>query len=227
MSQHQSRPQHLPGRSPQEDGDIRRRSFDLIVITSPVFFDGEVDCLEGLLAAGLIKLHIRKPGAAAAAMENLLNRLSDKWRAQLVLHGEPDMADRFDIPQVHCFAQEWALRRRDHSPIGKVSTSFHSWKEVEGGGAGLEYAFLSPLFDSISKPGYGANPGLLERPPGSYACKVIGLGGINKDTILQVIDHGWDGVALLGWIWEEPDAAVERYALIQQLVHTYRSKQRE
>jgi thiamine-phosphate pyrophosphorylase len=231
---------------PQER--VGSRSFSLIVITSPLFFDGEADCLKGMLEAGLSKLHVRKFGAREGGIEKLLDQLPDRWYPRLVLHGRRDLAVRYGIPQIHCSAKEWRedtagvndqteeMRERIRGKENggevkawkekragmKVSVSLHSWKELDEMDTGIEYAFLSPLFDSISKPGYQANPGLLERPPGPHPCKVIGLGGIDKDTILPVIEHGWDGAALLGWIWEEPGAAVERYVLIQKLIDTYR-----
>jgi thiamine-phosphate pyrophosphorylase len=196
---------------------VKNRSFSLVVITSPVFFDGEADCLEGLLSEGLQRLHIRKPEAGEEDIEKLLDRLPAGRYSRLVLHGSRDLADRYGIPQIHC-----SVNGREVQAGGKVSASFHSWKEVDEMGSGLEYAFLSPLFDSISKPGYAANRGLLQRPAGVRPCRVIGLGGIDKDTILPVVEHGWDGAALLGWIWKEPGVAVERYALIQKLIDTYR-----
>lgn len=198
--------------------------FDLMVITSPVFFAGEVDCLKGMLEAGLQKLHIRKHGAAEGGIEELLDQLPDRWYSRLVMHGRRDLAVQYGIPQIHCSAKEWQEGRasKEERAGMKVSVSLHSWKEAGEMGTGIEYAFLSPLFDCISKPGYRANPGLLERPPGPHPCKMIGLGGIDKNTVLPVIEHGWDGAALLGWIWEEPSAAVDRYMVIQELIHTYR-----
>lgn len=239
------------------------RLFSLVVITSPVFFAGEATCLEGLLAAGLEKLHIRKPGAKEEEIANLLRQMPSGGHSRLVLHGSRQLADEYGIPQIHCPLKVWKESKTCH-PVaraaetadgaGKVpapkeakgshgekpmvySTSLHSWeemdeigrREINGTHADLEYVFISPLFDSISKSGYVANTRLLQRPAGPYtdsvnsAVKVIGLGGIDKDTIIPVIEHGWDGAAVLGWIWKEPDAAVERFEKLQQRVAASRS----
>jgi len=189
--------------------------FRLAVITLPSFFDGEADHLEGMLAAGLPKLHIRKPGGEEKGIERLLDRLHSRWAQRLVLHGDPSLAERYGIPQIHCTMQAW---KEGAAARGLVSASFHSWQGVIELGAGLEYAFLSPLFDSISKPGYLAGPGLLKKPAGSLPCKIMGLGGIDKDTVLAVVDNGWDGAVLLGWIWEDPNTAVKRYEEIQRII---------
>jgi len=193
-------------------------SFLLVVITSPESFPGETDCLKALLEAGLEKLHIRKRGGRA---EILLQRLSPRWHSRLVLHGGRDavaLAKQYGIPQVH---GHW---HRPWSGIEGValSASLHSWEEVREVPPGaLEYIFLSPLFDSISKPGYLAGNDLLRRPAGVAPCKLIGLGGIDASTIGQVIEHGWDGAALLGHVWQQPDKAVERFMTLKERIHHY------
>jgi thiamine-phosphate pyrophosphorylase len=213
----------------------RGLSFRLVVITRPDFFPGEAACLEGLLDAGLEKLHLRKPGATDDEVEGLLRQLSSRWYSRLVLHGSRVLAGKYGIPQIHCPVKAW----RDWGRVGGtelvVSVSLHSWEEfdelekelahkkageVEGDhGSDIEYVWMSPLFDSISKPGYMANAGLLQRIPARHRrIKVIGLGGINPETILPVIRHGWDGAAVLGWIWEEPVIAVKRFIQLKNII---------
>ncbi|HVV07124.1 MAG TPA: thiamine phosphate synthase [Puia sp.] len=186
-----------------------RKDFLIAVITSPASWDGEADCLEELLQAGVEKLHIRKPGDAG---EELLKRLAPAWSSKLVLHGEQEMALAYGVPQIH---GHWF---DDPISVG-LSASTHSWEEVGQIMPGrLEYVFLSPLFDSISKPGYMAGAGLLKRPEGVKPCKLIGLGGIDQHTIGQVMDHGWDGAAVLGYIWEKPEMAVQRFKTLKAIV---------
>jgi len=216
--------------------------FLLAVITLPVFFPGEAVWLEGLLAAGLEKLHLRKPGAGAAEMEGLLRQIAPRWHSRLVLHGSRklwSLAARYCIPQVHCPLGELGVGghkdagqgRSVGTPEGRTlmgqaagdplvfSASLHSWDELKGiEGVGLAYVFMSPVFNSISKPGYPANPDLLQRPTGPYPCKVIGLGGVDKDTIGGLVREGWDGAAVLGWIWEEPGVAVKRYEQLKKII---------
>jgi thiamine-phosphate pyrophosphorylase len=200
----------------------------IAVLTLPVVFDGEVELLEGLLEAGLQKLHIRKPGSTPVEMENLLERLSSQWVSRLVLHGSRELALRYGISQVH-----GAVDLRDGSGrsgggpfVGggggvAVSTSVHSWAELAALPEGLAYAFISPLFDSISKPGYGAIEGLLLQPGERLPCLPVGLGGIGPDTIGAMLKHGWKGAAVLGWIWERPAEAVSRYEQLKKITNGY------
>jgi hypothetical protein len=160
----------------------------------------------------------------------------------LVLHGHQELAVRYGIPQIHGpvrYGRMTELRNEDSAELGEgkqkglsggggmelvpgegiaVSTSVHSWEEAKQLPDGLAYAFLSPLFDSISKPGYRANTALKQRPAGPYSCKVIGMGGVGEDTIAELVRHGWDGAAILGWIWEEPREAVNRFSRVKKIV---------
>jgi thiamine-phosphate pyrophosphorylase len=219
-----------------------RERFLLAVITLPGFFTGEVELLESMLEAGLEKLHVRKPGVEEGDKVKLLERLTPRWGSRLVLHGMPELASRYGIPQIHGAVELMDGKGRSGGgllveasqggglvtaagdgsvtrwPGPAVSTSVHSWKEFEALPAGLAYAFISPIFDSISKPGYRANEALLGRPEGSLPCMPVGLGGIGADTIGEMISKKWKGAAVLGWVWEEPWAAVKRYEQLKKII---------
>jgi thiamine monophosphate synthase len=181
--------------------------FLLAVITSPADVAGEMECLEGMLEAGLGKLHLRKPGGG---VEGLLERLAPRWASRLVVHGSVGLAARYGVPQVH-----GAIRNA--GPFA-VSTSVHSWKELRRLPSGVPYAFISPVFDSLSKRGYLANADLLTIPPEPLPCRPVGMGGVSVDTIGLMIARGWTGAALLGWIWEEPGNAVSRFEQIKKVI---------
>jgi len=177
------------------------------------------------LEAGLEKLHVRKPGVGPDALEGLLQRLAPRWGSRLVLHGNMEMAVRYGIPQVH-----GAVGFKDGSGLSgggpfvgvgapvAVSTSVHSWEEFRALPDGLSYAFISPLFDSISKPFYRAGAGLLHQPEGGLPCLPMGLGGIGAGTIGEMLRQGWKAGAVLGWIWDEPREAVGRYIQLKKII---------
>jgi thiamine-phosphate pyrophosphorylase len=216
-----------------------RGEFLLAVITKPGIFPGEADYLEGLLEAGLTKLHLRKPRAGEKEKTVLLERLAPRWAGRLVWHGSRERALSYGIAQVHGsvglagglgksggglpvetgdrLATERGGRWGSAVQLA-VSTSVHSWEEMKTLPAGLAYAFISPLFDSISKPGYGANTALLDLPADDLPCLPVGLGGIGADTIGEVMRRGWKGAAVLGWIWEEPREAVRRYERLKKII---------
>ena len=191
--------------------------FLLAVITSPGDIPGELEYLEGLLEAGVEKLHLRKPGGS---VEGLLERLAPRWASSLVVHGRVELAVRYGVPQVHGSAGMLSASAERGGDVGSVavSTSVHSWGELKQLPAGLAYAFISPVFDSISKPGYMAAADLLTMPPRPLPCRPMGMGGVSADTIGLMITRGWTGATLLGWIWEEPREAVRRFEQIKKLI---------
>ena len=91
------------------------------------------------------------------------------------------------------------------------------------------YVFLSPVFDSISNSGYNSKFKINElklflnnkedRPA------VIALSGINEGRLSKIHDIGFDGFALLGYIWTEFEdnqdiiASVLRYRKIVKEVN--------
>jgi thiamine-phosphate pyrophosphorylase len=182
-------------------GDDRKGGDDFLVvlITMPGDLPREAEVLEALLEAGLGRLHLRKPGRS---VEALLGRLAPRWGPRLVVHGSEELAARYGVSRVH----------------GVHSKSVHSWKELRALPPGLEYAFISPVFDSISKPGYLGNATLLTIPPGPFPCRAVGLGGVTADNVGILIENGWTGAAVLGWIWEEPGRAVSRFEQLKTRV---------
>lgn len=199
--------------------------FLLAVLTLPGTFAGEGDSLEGLLEAGVARLHLRKPEASMAGLEGLLSRLAPRWADRLVVHGNRELALRYGIPNVHgSVAYARGGGRSGGGPfVGApaglaLSTSVHSWEEFGALPAGLAYAFISPLFDSISKKGYAANTALLRQPEEVLPCMPVGLGGIGVETIGELLRQGWSGAAVLGWIWEQPGAAVTRFKELKSII---------
>jgi thiamine-phosphate pyrophosphorylase len=155
----------------------------LAVLTLPGMFAGEADHLEGLLEAGVSRLHLRKPAAGVGEFEGLLRRLAPRWSERLVLHGGRELALRYGIPNVHGSVEYRGGRGRSGGgpfvggdPDGlTLSTSVHNWEEFALLPDGLAYAFISPVFDSISKAGYLANAALLEHLDMAAPCLPVGL----------------------------------------------------
>jgi thiamine-phosphate pyrophosphorylase len=200
--------------------------FLLAVLSLPGVFPGEVDCMEALLGAGVERLHLRKPEATPEELEELLQELAPRWADRLVLHGprSRELALRYGVANVHgAVAYRDGFGCSGGGPMVDahglaLSTSAHGWEEFGKLPAGLAYAFISPLFDSISKRGYGANAGLLKRPDRELPCLPVGLGGVNGETIGLMLEHGWKGAAVLGWIWKEPGKAVKRLEELQKII---------
>ena len=82
------------------------------------------------------------------------------------------------------------------------SASFHRWEEVEENYDKVDYFFLSPFFNSISKQGYQANSDLWDKNSiVKYADKLVALGGLEPSNMDQLKDMGVKHVSLLGYVW--------------------------
>ena len=78
--------------------------------------------------------------------------------------------------------------------------------------------FLSPIFQSISKEGYGSGFSLdgLRNAKGIIDDKVIALGGICPRTITKLKDIPFGGVAVLGALWGNDPSLLVADQLIKQ-----------
>jgi thiamine-phosphate pyrophosphorylase len=102
------------------------------------------------------------------------------------------------------------------APALTQSTSLHSLPEVLADWQNLEYAFLSPIFDSISKEGYtaaGFDQQELADALQQAHMPVYALGGVSIDKVPLVGSMGFQGIGLLGAVWGsvDPVAALQEF----------------
>lgn len=192
----------------------------LIVITTPYFFSDEASLIGLLFAEGMPRLHLRKPGCGREELEALLDKISPEYYERIVLHDWFSLAGERGLGGVH-------LNRRNPElpPFhkGSVSRSCHRLEEVALHKPACDYLFLSPIFQSISKEGYGNgfSPDELRNAQGIIDDKVIALGGICPRTITRLKEIPFGGVAVLGALWgNDPslpvaDRIIEQYKKIQ------------
>ena len=176
----------------------------LILISNPFNFENEQALLRSIFEAGLAYFHLRKPELSATQMEDYLLSIPAKYHDRIMLHSHYSLCEKYNLRGVHhaksvpaCFKQGL-----------KASTSVHAVREMEDSW-NYNYVFLSPVFNSISKPGYMGNFNLNELKRSLQALKiqdkhpeVIALGGIDENNISITQDIGFNGVAVLGSIWE-------------------------
>ena len=121
-----------------------------IVITSPDHWPGEETVIPRLLEAGVDFVHLRKPAWSEADCARLLSLVPAWCHGRIVVHDHFVLCRRFSLRGIHLNG------RCPEIPVGfegAVSRSCHSLCEVEEGKPLSSYVFLSPVFDSISKPG--------------------------------------------------------------------------
>ena len=179
----------------------------IIVISPEEIVLNETEIINELFQEGLDLLHIRKPFIGQNEMKDFIQKIDSKFYSQLVLHSHYDLAENFNISRFHfreidrqnglfqCFTDK------------TISMSVHDIETFNHLNIEWEYAFISPVFPSISKKGYGENSTILNdiKKRDNSNVKLIALGGINENNIHQVFDNNVDGVALLGAIWKNTE----------------------
>ncbi|MDJ0366240.1 thiamine phosphate synthase [Hymenobacter sp. H14-R3] len=198
--------------------------FRLLLITAPTALPHEPRLLTELLALGLPRLHLRKPGWPASQVAALIEALPPQFRARLVLHGHPELVRGYRLGGLHLTAagRLAAARRPALLPGQTLSTSFHSLAEISQHRRRYDYVFLSPIFDSISKAGYGSAFDLavvrafLQKTAcrTGYCPQVLALGGVDSQNVSLTKEAGFAGAAVLGDVWgsADPVAAFQRLA---------------
>jgi thiamine-phosphate pyrophosphorylase len=147
----------------------------IVVISPPTSIAKEFQILHQLFEQGLEFFQLYKPSFSAQEIKQYVEGIHESNRHKVSLHSD--------------------------------QLKFHSLEEIEQYSVQYDYAFLSPIFNSISKKGYNS-PFDLEVVKDflqNRQEKIIALGGVDDDKIETVKTTGFDGVALLGAIWESED----------------------
>ncbi|MDE5786224.1 MAG: thiamine phosphate synthase [Duncaniella sp.] len=154
-----------------------------------------------LLEDGWDAVHLRHPGVPCNYMMSVLKSLPHDMIEKIVIHDHFMLAADFKVGALHLNS------RHPAAPAwytGAVTASCHSIEEVSGS-HDRRYVTLSPVFDSISKPGYKSAFSLSQlRGLEASPVKVIALGGINHDNIHKLSSLPFSGYAVMGAIaWHE------------------------
>ena len=180
-----------------------------IVITRPAFFDGETDLVNSLFREGMERLHLRKPKASEEELAAWLQDIDSQYYGRIVLHDCFPLVKKFALGGVHLNS------RNPEAPHGirgmTVSRSCHSIREVIQHKSECDYLFLSPIYDSISKEGYGAAFSRIElkraAEEGIIDSQVFALGGVSLEHIPEIRSLGFGGAAVLGALWQAESPA--------------------
>ncbi|WP_223557725.1 thiamine phosphate synthase [Chryseobacterium lathyri] len=177
----------------------------ILVITPETIVQNETEIINQLFQEGLDLLHIRKPMISREEMKNFLYGIDEEFYSQLVLHGYYDLGKDHHISRFHFReADRNGEVYKSYTGQGTLSTSVHDIETYNVLGREWEYAFISPVFPSISKKGYGKHSNVMKEMKHRKNSKVrlIALGGIDENNICTVFENGADGAALLGAVWE-------------------------
>ncbi len=177
----------------------------IIVIAPEKDIPNEIEILHQLFQEGLEYYHFRKPNKNYKAHCEYLNRFDKKYHNRIVVHYFHELVNEFNLKGIHFQEQ----KRRDHidnpgqyfknlNMFGKtISSSFHEPEELDNCYFEFDYHLLSPVFSSISKPGYQGR----EFDVNHIDKTIIGMGGVTVHNLTKLSALGFKGVGVLGSIW--------------------------
>ena len=183
----------------------------LIVVTAPTFFVEEDKIITALFEEGLDILHLRKPETPAMYSERLLTLIPQKYHKRIITHEHFYLQEEFSLMGIHLNTRN---PKEPHDYSGHISCTCHSLDEVRNKKHFYDYLFLSPIYNCITKTGVtsGFTAEELRQAEKSKIIdsKVMALGGITSDNILEIKDYGFGGAVIMGDLWNKFNACTDR-----------------
>ena len=199
----------------------------LLIVISPentVPFEHEI--VRALFNEGLRFFHLRKPAFTKDDTKAYIKELPVEYLNRTSLHYHHSLAEEYSLGGIHYPAANIKdVDRTTHTNILRTSFSAHSFQELSSVNKSVSYAFISPVFNSISKQGYSANPELKRLKDYKLShhlhTPIIALGGITEQDVETAREMGFSGVAVLGSIWQFADGKQS----VKEIVSKFRALQ--
>jgi thiamine-phosphate pyrophosphorylase len=186
----------------------------IVVISPPSRTKGEPETVTEMFKMGLMHFHLKKPGYEEDKLIEYLDRIPSEYHPRIFLHNHYSLITKYNVAGIHLnkkskkpgWYQQLRLtylryRRNDL----KVTASYSKLASLYFDPPIYEYAFLSPIFESLSEGKY--HPAFKERGLMEALQRaqnpIIAYGGVEMDKIEKVIDLGFQGMALLGVVWND------------------------
>jgi len=178
----------------------------IILLSDPQLLQGEHEMIRHLFDNELEYFHLRKPDWSIQEIKKYIDLIPEKYHNKIIIHDHFELMKEYRLKGVHFNKKnrDHMMKYRDHPIHKSVSThSFHEILELQSNP--LDYVFLSPIFDSISKEDYKRKFDPCEIKTffneKQIVTPVIALGGVSINNIDSIKDSGFSGIALLGELW--------------------------
>jgi len=195
----------------------------MIVISNTDEIMNEINSIHALFENGMELFHIRKPDYSKDKLQSFISKINSKYHSKLVLHQHHELIKEFQIKRLHFTEKDrLTIPDRFQKPVRYFSTSVHSITDFNDLPNDFDYAFLSPIYPSISKENYGPTKNAFEeiKKRTNWHTKLIALGGISVNNIEKTINNGFDDIALFGAIWTSKNP-IENFKKCQQIALSF------
>lgn len=161
---------------------------------------------------GLKAYHIKKSGFEKHEMEEYIKAIPTEYHKYIILHSNHKLRKTFKLGGLHLsrthrrkkYNSWWKLfKLRKLSGGLKFTRTFSKLSALADSKKKFDYVFLGPVYDSISKLGHSGNFGnrSMKKFIASSKSPVYAIGGITPDRLEECKEVGFEGVAILGYIW--------------------------
>lgn len=204
----------------------------LIIISPPTDRRDEPKVVVRVLQQSSATFHLRKPGQTDRQIAEYLKQVPADLHRRIMVHGHPCLLAQFDLNGIH-FREKARIRnlphirqlRHDH-PGCCLSSAFHRIADIPESDGLFDYILLSPIFDSISKPGYRSAFDHSDLRPFLSRTEhtVIALGGLDAQRAVTAASLGFKGIAVLGAVWQttsSPEKTARQFSAVCRAIETH------
>ena len=201
-----------------------------ILYTAPTEIENEIEIISTLMDIGVDYLYIRKPDLDDFSLVDFKKKIQEKYWKQcistsLIITKEFNLGGYHftrDILQKNINYNDKILDwLRANKKIASVSA--HQIDDITKYDGQFNHIIVSPIFKSISKENhhyhwdFDALSSILSQ---HKTAKKFAIGGLEADAqkINIIKNCNFDGIGILGAIWNEPKNAIEQYQKLQQLI---------
>ena len=194
----------------------------LVIFSSHNNLHSEPKQVVQMFEHGLETLHLRKPSFSLKDLIEYIELIPSEYHDRIVIHTHHKLAKKFNLKGIH-FSK--VHRNKNYNTKLKylsfrlrfgnilITRSCHKVHKSEENSSRYAYVFLSPMFESISKKSHGGlfSERHIKKALAEKKQKVYALGGIDETKFKDLHDLGFDGVALLGAVWNKDQEPLSVY----------------
>ena len=201
----------------------------LIVFSSHSNFRSEPKQVVRMFEHGLETLHLRKPDFSSKNLVEYLELIPSEYHDRIVIHSHHKLVKKFNLKGVH-----FSKVHRDKNYNTKlkyltfrlkfgnilITRSCHKIHKLEENYNRYTYVFLSPIYESISKKSHCGlfSERHIKKALTVKKSKVYALGGVEESKFKELNDLGFEGVALLGAIWDTDQEPLNAYLSAKEAI---------
>jgi thiamine-phosphate pyrophosphorylase len=170
--------------------------------------------LDATLAGGCRMIQLREKEWPSGQLLPLAERLRDRCRragATFIVNDRVDLALAVDADGVHLGQDDLPPRAarpllRPGMVLGRSTHTVGQAREAQADGA--DYIAVGSMFPTRTKPDFQlVGPELIRAIRPETRSPLVGIGGVTRENVAEVIRAGADGVAVISAVCGAPDPA--------------------